>query len=259
MSSNKEKSPVWGIVTTVILGLTAFVTFYSLLSFIGASALNFAGGDEFWAYASQFNLPTVDPKRAFGSHHFVDGAPVRVFNLENLPHMIKDLLFNVSLLCLIVFCVLAIIKKDKKNKAVNILLLAFAALQFISYALQIILLIKFFAKVPLGTWEYHLSTLGFSPTYFWECAWRILVCVVLILYALRSFVPAIDNLLSGGAKNTISNICVVLFLLCLAFLPITSLQNVHYYRVDESLHMPFYIATLWVICQSAVFVWFIKE
>lgn len=249
--SNKEKSPLWGIVMTVVFALTAVITLYNLFSFIGK--------DYYWSLANQFNLPTVEPNYVFGNRNPYGEI---VFTIEQLPHIIKDWIFGISLLCFLAFCILAIIKKEQKNKAVSISLIAFAALQLIAYALQIILIVVDFNKsaIPLHQWEYNLYRIGFSPSYLWECLWRMLVCVILLLYALKNFVPAIDNLLSSISKQTIFNVCTVIFLLSFAFLPSTSLYNVSsYHESDFSIHLPFLVATLWSWCQTAIFVWFIKE
>ena len=258
--SNKEKSPLCGIIMTVLFALTAAITLYSLLGFIGASKFAFVGGDEYWAYANQFNLPTVDPNRVFGTHRDYNGE--LVWSAELLFYTIKDFLFKISLLCLIAFCILIIIKKDKKHKAVSLSLTAFAALQLIAYALQIIVIIRLFIKhsIPFREWTYHLYHIGFSSSYLWECLWRMLISTILLLYALKSFIPTINGFLGGSAKQTIFNVCAVIFLLSFAFLPSTNLHNAAFsYEPDFSLHLPFYVATLWSWSQTAIFIWFIKE
>ena len=251
MSTNKEKSPIWGIVMTVVFGLTTVIVLYNLIHALGSNTT--------WAYANQF------PLYPFMDHNY------NIYNAEGTTGFnISKVLYILSSLCLLTLCALAILKKDSKNKLIIFAFIAFAAIQFIYYGTEFTQIAVFFIKekIPLKEWYsrlYYLANAGhypcfYSSSYLWECLWRMLISGILLLYALRCFIPAIDRFLSGNFKQTIFNVCTVIFLFSLAFLPSTSLHSLYYSRESTFLDvLPFYIATLGLWCQTAIFIWFIKE
>lgn len=257
MSSNKTKNPIWNIVIIAVFGLLAAVAIYNFYYLIREPVLGYTGRPEdysFWLHANN---------RLFFHEYVSLGYFVHEF-VERNQMQFNRLLYFLSMLCLIAACVLGIITRDNKNKIVVIAFAAFAAIQLIYYGMEFIQIITIFIKrdIPLKQWSTILAQSGISHTYLWECLWRMATAGIILLYALKNFIPAIDNLLNGSMKKILLNAFSVLFLFSLAFLPFNTNQwinHFHYEEKDFLYALPFYVAAIGLVCQSTIFIWFIKE
>ena len=259
MSSNKTKNPIWNIVIIAVFGLLAAVAIYNSYYMIRI-------------LSSEYPVPSYDKldtnfwlnannRLLFHNWVFLSYRLDR-FTYEHWQF--NRLLYFLLMLCLIAACVLGIITRDNKNKIVIIAFAAFAAIQLIYYGMEFIQIITIFIKrdIPLNKWSSYLRESSISHTYLWECLWRMATAGVILLYALKNFIPAIDNLLNGGMKKILLNAFSVLFLFSLAFLPFNTshwVSNFHYEEKDFLCVLPFYVAAIGLVCQSTIFIWFIKE
>ena len=258
MSSNKTKNPVWTIVIIAVFGLMALVTAYNLY---------------YWVKILPYKDPL--PLRSLEEMDiqvwYTTNNRLLFYNWVFINHHLSRYvykhwelnraLFGLCSLSLLVACVLSIVTRSNKNKAVTIAFAAFAVIQLLYYGMEFFQIITIFTKagVKIQEWAYALSN-TISHTYLWECLWRMLVSVIILLFALKNFVPAIDNLLSGSLKNVLFNSFTVVFLCSLLFLPFNTHQWINIYHENKFLYtLPFYLSALGLVCQSAIFTWFIKE
>lgn len=262
MSSNKTKNPIWNIVIIAVFGLLAAVALYNLY-YLGYWNLNLHSQDPYEAEISFSRWINANNRLFLQEKPISLGHFIHEF-VERNQMQFNRLLYFLSMLCLIAACVLGIITRDNKNKIVIIAFAAFAAIQLIYYGMEFIQIITIFIKrdIPLNKWSSYLRESSISHTYLWECLWRMATAGVILLYALKNFIPAIDNLLNGGMKKILLNAFSVLFLFSLAFLPFNTshwVSNFHYEEKDFLCALPFYVAAIGLVCQSTIFIWFIKE
>ena len=261
MRSNKTKNS-WNIAMIVVFGLLTAVALYNLYYMTRILSTN----DPLPTYSNNDTdiIYWLDANNRLLFYNWVTFSSfMKSFVYDHWQ--LNRLLYTLSILCLVAACVLAIIIRDNKNKIIVIAFAAFAGIQLIYYGMEFIQIAMMFIKkdIPLNEWSLYLREAGICHTYLWECIWRMATAAIILLYALKNFVPAIDNLLSGNLKKILFSAFTVIFLFSLAFLPFNTSTWVNlpqYYLRDKFLYrVPFYMIALGLVLQAAVFTWFIKD
>lgn len=255
--SNKTKGTLWSIFMPVVFGLLALVALYNLIYTL--RLFGEKGGDLI------LNHPPREKYADLAVWLYCNGiTALKTFYLKDGPRYFPGfnfhtLLFALSMFCLLAFCVLVLLRKDRKDTLVVLSLAAFAGIQLVYYGLELCQIMEMLLqrKVPIKEWASLLHNLGYHEDYWGICIGKIFKCGIILLYAGAAFVPFIDNFLHGSAKRNL----LIVSLLALWLLADNTVLPPHFaFEYDSFLViLPFLLTTLGTILQLTAFTWFIKE